>query len=57
MTKRLELIEDYLSKWGFHPILADDFENVDRQVVTEKPHILLLDINLPVLHAPEIWIL
>jgi DNA-binding response OmpR family regulator len=42
------LIADYLKKWSFQPITIEDFENIDQQVVNVKPHIILLDINLPI---------
>ncbi|MGE8203583.1 response regulator transcription factor [Heyndrickxia sp. NPDC080065] len=41
------LTDAYLNKWGFQTILVEDFESIDRQYVREKPHIILLDINLP----------
>lgn len=41
------LMAQYLAKWNFQPILVEDFEHIDEQMLKENPHIVLLDINLP----------
>lgn len=41
------MISEYLRKWGFDPIIVNRFEHIDKQFVEQKPHIILLDINLP----------
>lgn len=42
------LIAENLSKWQLTPIAVTDFEQVFTTFTTEKPHLVLLDINLPV---------
>ncbi|WP_409302721.1 response regulator transcription factor [Peribacillus sp. SCS-155] len=41
------LIAEYIKKWNFQPLIIESFEDVDQQVLTVKPHMVLLDINLP----------
>ncbi|GIN87180.1 DNA-binding response regulator [Heyndrickxia sporothermodurans] len=41
------LIDAFLKKWGFQTVLIDQFETIEHQYLKEKPHIILLDINLP----------
>lgn len=42
------LMGQYLTKWNFQPVLVEDFEHIDHIAEKESPHIILLDINLPV---------
>lgn len=41
------VIYNRLKKWGLHPIEVDNFENVFVKFTEEKPHMVLMDINLP----------
>lgn len=45
--KMRNLIGQYLAKWNFQPVMVEDFEKIDKQLIKESPHIILLDINLP----------
>lgn len=38
---------DSLAKWRFNPILTNDFSKIDLEFIEKKPHLVLLDINLP----------
>ena len=40
-------IAQYLRKWGYVPVCADDFTNIDIQSMKTSPALLLMDINLP----------
>lgn len=42
------LIAQELEKWQFTPVQVKDFNKVFDEFVAEKPHLVLLDINLPV---------
>lgn len=42
------LIADNLKKWQFDPVVVTDFNAVFDDFLQEKPHLVLLDINLPV---------
>ena len=42
------LIADNLKKWQFDPVVITDFNAVFDDFLQEKPHLVLLDINLPV---------
>ncbi len=42
------LIADNLKKWQFEPVVVTDFNAVFDDFLQEKPHLVLLDINLPV---------
>ncbi|WP_413299400.1 response regulator transcription factor [Bacillus sp. 1P10SD] len=42
------IIAHTLLKWKFQPIEANDFEQIDREFIDSKPHLVLLDINLPI---------
>ncbi|MFD1484122.1 response regulator transcription factor [Lacticaseibacillus baoqingensis] len=42
------LIADALSKWQLEPLVVTDFADVFAQFQTAQPHLVLLDINLPV---------
>lgn len=43
-----EMLGETIRKWGFESVLCDDFERVQDRYVQEQPHLMLLDINLPV---------
>ncbi|WP_195988808.1 response regulator transcription factor [Clostridium sp. D53t1_180928_C8] len=57
MNKKIFIIEDeekirlelstFLNRYGYETSYSDDFENIVEIVLREKPHIILLDINLP----------
>ncbi|MCI9627149.1 MAG: response regulator transcription factor [Clostridia bacterium] len=38
---------DYLSKWGFDTLIADDFAHITEQFIRCEPQLILLDISLP----------
>lgn len=40
-------IEEGLSRWGFEPIAIKDFENIFNEFAQSKPHLVIMDINLP----------
>lgn len=42
------LIADNLEKWQLVPHLVTDFDHVFEQFTTQKPKLVLLDINLPI---------
>ncbi|MEW6100734.1 MAG: response regulator [Candidatus Omnitrophota bacterium] len=42
-----ELLKDFLSRKGYSPITANSGEEALEKVMTEKPLIVLLDINMP----------
>ncbi|AWI10984.1 MULTISPECIES: response regulator transcription factor [Bacillaceae] len=42
-----DLLGDMLEKWNFEVIKLEEFEHVLEAFLNEKPHLLLLDINLP----------
>ncbi|MHC9532328.1 response regulator transcription factor [Dellaglioa sp. BT-FLS60] len=42
-----DITADSLAKWRFEPILIDDFSQIDVEFIEKKPHLILLDINLP----------
>ena len=58
MTYKIGLIEDdnvirtelqtLLEKYGYQTSATEDFENAAQFVLNDKPHLVLLDINLPV---------
>lgn len=43
-----EMLGETVHKWGFEAVLCDDFHRIVNIFIEEKPHLLLLDINLPV---------
>ena len=57
MNKKIFIIEDeekirlelstFLNSYGYETSYSDDFENIVEIALKEKPHIILLDINLP----------
>lgn len=42
-----DLVAETLGKWGFTAALATDFERVLHTFLTERPQLVLMDINLP----------
>ena len=42
-----DLLGEMLEKWNFEVIKLDEFDHVLEAFLNEKPHLLLLDINLP----------
>jgi len=58
MTYKILIIEDdiiirtelqiLLEKYGYKTIISTNFQNISDFVISEKPHLILLDINLPV---------
>lgn len=45
--KAIKELEILLKRYGFEIICANDFSNIPLQVQNVKPHLILLDINLP----------
>lgn len=43
-----EMLGETVSKWGFESVLCDDFHRVLNVFLEEQPHLILMDINLPV---------
>ncbi|MCG4281172.1 response regulator transcription factor [Lacticaseibacillus saniviri] len=43
-----QLVADNLGKWQLDPVVVTDFATVFEQFLDVKPHLVLLDINLPV---------
>lgn len=43
-----DIISEHLLKWRFEPSKITNFENLDEQFIEVKPHLVLLDINLPI---------
>lgn len=41
------ILFDHLSKWGFEPFVAQNYEKIIEEFADFNPHIVLLDINLP----------
>lgn len=42
-----QMVGEIISKWGFEIVLIDEFDRVLQSFLQEKPHLVLLDINLP----------
>ena len=40
-------LSDHLGKWGYDVSYVTDFKNITEQVISFKPHLILLDIVLP----------
>lgn len=40
-------IVEALSRWGFNPVIVENFENILQEYVNNKPHLVIMDINLP----------
>ncbi|MDQ0415976.1 DNA-binding response OmpR family regulator [Croceifilum oryzae] len=45
--KIAQLLSNHLLKFGYEPILVDDFDQIDDLFLKHSPHVVLLDINLP----------
>lgn len=43
-----QLLSDVLKKWGFETLEVESFDHVDQECLSKDPHLILLDINLPV---------
>lgn len=42
-----QMVGEIISKWGFEIVLIDEFDRVLQSFLQVKPHLVLLDINLP----------
>lgn len=42
------LIAEAIEKWQMEPIIVDDFNDVEELFLKTQPHLVLMDINLPV---------
>lgn len=42
-----ESLCDHLARWGWEPVLVEDFSDVTDVFVKTKPHLVLMDIGLP----------
>lgn len=40
-------IANYLARYGYQPRLVQDFRQVEQEVLASRPHLILLDVNLP----------
>ena len=40
-------IKDFLIRWGYQAVTATHFENIMQDFINYKPHLILMDINLP----------
>jgi len=45
--KIAQMIEENLIKWGYDVFWVKDFQKVEEEYLSVKPHLVLLDINLP----------
>ena len=45
--KALKELEILLKRYGFEIVCAKDFSDIPQQIQNVKPHLILLDINLP----------
>jgi len=45
--KALKELEILLKRYGFEIVCAKDFSDIPLQIQNVKPHLILLDINLP----------
>ncbi|KAB3530289.1 response regulator transcription factor [Alkaliphilus pronyensis] len=43
-----DMLGESIRKWGYETIIFDDFNQVLEVFLKEKPHLVLMDINLPV---------
>ena len=43
-----DMIGESIRKWGYETIILDDFSQVLEIFLKENPHLVLMDINLPV---------
>lgn len=46
-VKIRSLMAQYLAKWNFQAVMAEEFTDIDRQMLRENPQLVLLDLNLP----------
>ncbi|GGA60629.1 response regulator transcription factor [Ornithinibacillus halotolerans] len=46
-NKIAEYLSSYIEKYGYHVIIAKDFDNIIGTFQDEQPSLVLLDINLP----------
>ncbi|KAB3530474.1 response regulator transcription factor [Alkaliphilus pronyensis] len=46
-VKLKDYIKEYLEAYGYNAVTIDDFDNVLAKVEEIKPHLIVLDINLP----------
>lgn len=42
-----KLLVEHIMKYGYDCVVVDDFENILDIFISEKPHVVLLDVNLP----------
>lgn len=42
-----DMVGESLDKWGFTVVKAEDFHQVLQAFIQEKPHLVIMDINLP----------
>ncbi len=42
------LIAEAIEKWQMDPIIVDNFNDVENLFLKTQPHLILMDINLPV---------
>jgi DNA-binding response OmpR family regulator len=52
--KMRNLMGQYLAKWNFQSVMVENFEDIDQQMMREDPHLVLLDVNLPI-HDGFYW--
>ncbi|MGE7919106.1 response regulator transcription factor [Viridibacillus sp. NPDC093762] len=45
--KIAQMVEENLIKWGYDVFSVKDFQKVEEEYLSVKPHLVLLDINLP----------
>jgi DNA-binding response OmpR family regulator len=45
--KLCNLAKEYLERYGYDVVIVNDFKNIEMEFLEVKPHIILLDINLP----------
>lgn len=41
------MLAEHIEKYGYKCVIAEDFNNILNIFIEEKPHVVLLDINLP----------
>ncbi|REK75653.1 response regulator transcription factor [Paenibacillus paeoniae] len=46
-VKIAELLRSHMEKYGHHAIVATDFQHILQQFKSLRPHLVLMDINLP----------
>lgn len=45
--KLAALLSSYIAKYGFEPIIAEQFDRILDQFIAHRPQLVLLDVNLP----------